>query len=268
MNCASEPVKNSSPCLPEREGVAVLVTRPEPDNETTASALRAMGREALLSPVLRFEAAAFEIDRGANYGAVIVTSANALRALAVHPEIESLLKLAVFAVGRHTAEAARRVGFQDVVAAAGDAAALCELIVKRVRAKSLPKGARILYLAAADRSCDLAGKLEGHGLAVVTTTCYRMAPVASLSREVCDAFAAHRISAVLHYSRRSARAFLDAVRIGGVEISALAVPQCCISGAVASVLRDAGAPHVVEASAPAEEAVLEALDCALRPASQ
>ena len=42
--------------------MAVLVTRPEPDNEATAAALRAKGLEVLLSPVLRFEAVAFEID--------------------------------------------------------------------------------------------------------------------------------------------------------------------------------------------------------------
>ncbi len=37
------------------------------------------------------------------------------------------------------------------------------------------------------------------------------------------------IEAVLHYSQRSARAFLEAARADGVEITALAVPQCCIS---------------------------------------
>jgi uroporphyrinogen-III synthase len=248
--------------------VAVLVTRAEPDNEATAALLRAKGIEVLLSPVLRFEVVAFEIDPDARYDAVVVTSANALRALAAHPGKESLLRLAVFAVGRHTAEAARAAGFENVVAAGGDAVALCDLIIKNVRAKTLPKEANILYLAAADRSCDLARELGAHGLAVVTAVCYRMAPVAQLSREVCDAFAAHRISAVLHYSRRSARAFLDAVRIGGVEISALAIPQCCISGAVASILRDAGAPHVAAASAPAENAVLEALDGVLQPSSR
>ena len=109
-----------------------------------------------------------------------------------------------------------------------------------------------------------AGELRERGLGVVTVTSYRMAPVANLSREVYDAFAAHRIAAALHYSRRSARAFLDAVRIGGVEISALAVPQCCISGTVASILRDAGAPHVVVARAPAENAVFEVLDRVLQ----
>jgi len=36
--------------------VAVLVTRPSPDNEATADALRAKGFDVLLAPMLRFEA--------------------------------------------------------------------------------------------------------------------------------------------------------------------------------------------------------------------
>ena len=55
--------------------------------------------------------------------------------------------------------------------------------------------------------------------------------MSSLPREACEAFAANRVEAVLHYSRRSARAFLEAVRAAGVEISALALPQCCLSDA-------------------------------------
>jgi uroporphyrinogen-III synthase len=70
---------------------------------------------------------------------------------------------------------------------------------------------------------------------------------------------AHEVEAVLHYSRRSARAFLEAARSGGVEISALALPQCCISPAVASILRDAGAPQVAAAASPDENALFEAL---------
>jgi uroporphyrinogen-III synthase len=92
-----------------------------------------------------------------------------------------------------------------------------------------------------------------------------MLPVASLPREVCDAFAANRIEAVLHYSRRSARAFLEAARAGGVEISALAIPHGCISAAVAAVLREAGATQVMVAASPDENALFQALDRALRP---
>ena len=69
---------------------------------------------------------------------------------------------------------------------------------------------------------------------------------------------------MLHYSRRSARAFLEAARAGGVEISALAIPQCCISAGVASVVRDAGATQVMVAVSPDENAVFALLDRALR----
>jgi uroporphyrinogen-III synthase len=73
---------------------------------------------------------------------------------------------------------------------------------------------------------------------------------------------------VLHYSRRSARAFLEAARNGGVEISALAIPQCCISDGVAAVMRDAGATQVMVAASPDENALFGALDRALRPVTR
>jgi uroporphyrinogen-III synthase len=90
----------------------------------------------------------------------------------------------------------------------------------------------------------------------------------SLPGEVRDAFAANAIEAVLHYSRRSARAFLEAARRAGVEISALAIPQCCISDGVAAVVRDAGAPQVTIARSPDENALFEGLDRALRIGSR
>ena len=57
--------------------MAVLVTRPHPDDETTAKALRARGFDVLRAPMLRFEPVPFHDDADATYGAVIVTSANA-----------------------------------------------------------------------------------------------------------------------------------------------------------------------------------------------
>jgi uroporphyrinogen-III synthase len=92
-----------------------------------------------------------------------------------------------------------------------------------------------------------------------------MIPLSSLPREVCEAFGASRIEAVLHYSRRGARAFLESVRAAGVEISALSVPQCCISAGVASVIRDAGATQVLVAASADENALFTLLDRALRP---
>ena len=244
--------------------MAVLVTRPHPDDEVTAGALRARGFEVLQAPMLRFEPVPFHDDADERYGAIIVTSANALRAIAPHLGNSRLLKLPLFAVGEHTASTARDAGFHEVKTAKGDAAVLRDLVLASVKSKQLKKGATLLYLAGADLARDLAGELGEKGFTVVTHTTYRMVPASSLPREICDAFVANRIEAVLHYSRRSARAFLDAARSGGVEISALALPQCSISSAVASILRDAGATQVTAAAQADENALFEALGRALR----
>jgi uroporphyrinogen-III synthase len=245
--------------------MAVLVTRPSPDDEATTAALRARGFEVLRAPMLRFEPVAFHDDLDAQYGAVIVTSANALRGIEPHLAGSRLLKLPLFAVGQHTARAAHLAGFDDVIASHGAAPGLRQSVLAGARHGKFKKASTLLYLAGADLAHDLAGELGERGFNVVTHTTYRMIPVSGLPREACDAFAANRIEAVLHYSRRSARAFLEATRADGVEISALAVPQCCISDAVASILREAGAPQVMMARSPDENALFETLDRALRP---
>jgi len=247
--------------------MAVLVTRPHPDDEATAGALRAKGLAVLLAPMLRFEPVAFHDDLDVRYGAIIVTSANALRGIENQLAGSRLLKLPLFAVGARTAVAAHRAGFENVIPADGDAASLRDFVLAGAKAKELKKANPLLYLAGADLARDLAAELGERGFSVATQTTYRMAPVPSLPRDVCDAFAANQIGAVLHYSRRSARAFLEAARAGGVEISALAIPQCCISSAVASILRDAGATQVMVAASPDENALFEVLDRALRPVS-
>jgi len=245
--------------------MAVLVTRPHPDDDATAASLRARGFDVLRAPMLRFEPVPVHEDMNARYSAVIVTSANALRGIEPHLKGHRMLELPLFAVGEHTAAAARRAGFTHVVSANGDAANLRDLVLASLRAKELKKASTLLYLAGAELTRDLASELEESGFRVVTQTTYKMIAVKSLPRETCDAFAANQVEAVLHYSQRSARAFLDAARAAGVEISALAIPQCCISAAVASVVRDAGATQVMVAASPDENALFMALDRALRP---
>jgi uroporphyrinogen-III synthase len=239
--------------------MAILVTRPLPDGETTAAALRAKGFEVLLAPMLRFEPVAFHDDGDTRYGAVIVTSANALRAIETRLHDSPLLKLPLFAVGEHTAAAARGCGFANVISANSDAAGLRERISASVKAKALKKTSPLLYLAGADLARDLPGELGERGFTVVTQTTYRMVAVRNLPQETREAFAGDKVEAVLHYSRRSARAFIDAVRAAGVEVSALALPQYCLSGGIATVLRDAGAVRVVAAATPDENALFAAL---------
>src|SRR5262249_11037217 len=98
------------------DGMRLLVTRPQGDGERTAARLRARGHTVTLAPLLRVEAVDFELPREP-LSAVVMTSANAARAVAGHPRREALVALPAFTVGRHTAEAARAAGFRDVACA-------------------------------------------------------------------------------------------------------------------------------------------------------
>ncbi|MDO8978862.1 MAG: uroporphyrinogen-III synthase [Afipia sp.] len=240
--------------------MAILVTRPAPDNEKTAAALRERGYGVLLSPMLRFEAAAFDDEGETAFDAVVLSSANAVRAIEHHPVRPRLILLPVFAVGGYTAQVARDAGFTNITIADGDAVSLRDRVIESAAAGKLKKKATLCYLAGADLARDLGGELGARGFTVVTRTAYRMIPVAGFSNAVSDAFRAGSIEAVLHYSRRSARAYLDAARADGVEISALALPQCCISETVAGVLREAGAMQVAAARTPDENAIFDVVD--------
>ena len=243
--------------------MAVLVTRPLPDGEATAASLRSQGVEVIAAPMLRFEPFGFKDDAETPYGGVIVTSANAVRAVESQLANSPLLTLPLFTVGERTAAVARAAGFGNVLSADGDAGALRDLVVETAKAKKLKKKSPLLYLAGEEISRDLSAELREQGFEVTTHIAYRMVPAKNLPGEAIDGFAAGRIEAVLHYSRRSARAFVEAARAGGVEISALALPQCCISAAVAEIVREAGATQVTVAARPDENALFEALRRAL-----
>jgi uroporphyrinogen-III synthase len=227
--------------------VRLLVTRPEPDGERTGAALRARGHDVLLAPLLRVEAIACDLGEAA-YGAVVMTSANAARAVAAHPSRAVLAALPAFTVGRRTAEAARAAGFADVRCADGDKADLAALIRAEYDAARGP----LLYLAGEDRAGEL--DLSASGIAVVTKVIYRAAAAERFPDAAAAALAAGAIDGVLHFSRRSAEAYLACA---GLLAGALVPLQLCLSAAVAEPLAAAGAASIRIASRPDEAAMLE-----------
>jgi uroporphyrinogen-III synthase len=230
--------------------VRLLVTRPEPDGERTGAALRARGHDVLLAPLLRVETVACDLGEVA-YGAVVMTSANAARAVAAHPSRAVLAGLPAFTVGRRTAAAARAAGFADVRSADGDKADLVALLRAEYEAARGP----LLYLAGEARAGEL--DLSASGIAVVTSVIYRAAAVERFPDAVAAALAAGVIDGVLHFSRRSAEAYLACARRADLLAGALVPLQLCLSAAMAEPLAAAGAASIRIAPRPDEAAMLE-----------
>lgn len=225
-----------------------LVTRPEPDNERTAVALRGLGHEAVLAPLLHIKAVA-DADFGMPpFTAILITSSNGARALASHPRRGEITALPVLAVGRSSAEAARAVGFDDVVSADGDAGDLARLAAKRFAGSRLP----LLYLAGEDRS----GELAVPGLSVRTVVVYRAAKAQHFPPAARAALERGSIDGVLHFSRRSVESYLDCSR--DLAGPALKPTHYCLSARAAEPLRAAGAAQILVAAQP-DEASLFAL---------
>ena len=231
----------------------LLVTRPEPDGERTAAVLRARGHEVMVAPLLRVAAIA-DADLGAGpHAGVIITSANAARALAAHPRRAELARLPVVAVGRRSAEAARAVGFDDVTSADGDARDLVRLVAARGSGMHAP----LLYLAGEDRAADVAAELGRHGVPVRTVVVYRTVKAEAFPPSVRAELTAGTLAGVLHFSRRSAEAYLHCAEAAGTAAAALAPTHYCLSPQVAEPLTAAGAGSVRVAPRPDEAALLD-----------
>jgi uroporphyrinogen-III synthase len=225
----------------------LLVTRPEPDNERTAAALRAQGHEVLLAPVLRVEIIP-DIEFGAGpFAAILLTSANGARAIATHRRRDQLLPLPVLAVGRACADAARAAGFADVTSADGDARDLMRLAAARFRGSGPP----LLYAAGADRSRELA---EPHGRPIHTVVVYRAAKAERFPSAAQLALEQERIDAVLHFSRRSVESYIGCS--ADFAAAALRPMHYCLSQRTALPLRNAGAERIVVAARPDEASLL------------
>jgi uroporphyrinogen-III synthase len=239
--------------------VRLLVTRPEPDAERTAAALRGRGHQVELAALLRVEAIADSALGSGPWSALVVTSTNALHAVASHPRRAELMGLRVFAVGRRTAAVARAAGFGDVEAAGGNVQELTQRL-REWAAEMAAVPAPLLYLAGHDRSRDLAGDLAADRLSVRTVTVYRAFKAAAFPPAIAAALAAGQIDGVLHFSRRSAEAYMDCARAGGLLDQALVPTHYCVSRQVAEPLMAAGAKSIRIAAIPEETALIDLID--------
>ena len=237
---------------PADKRVRLLVTRPELDCERTAALLRSLGHEVLLLPLLRIECIA-DAELGAGpWAAAVFTSANAIRAVVTHRRFGEIAALPAYVVGQRTHAAAAAAGFASIRSADGDVCDLVRLIASNPPVANL----RLLYGASEQRAGDLAGALQALGLRVETVIFYRSAMVTELTPDIRTALASGRIDAVLHYSTRTAAAFVTAVTAAGVRDLSIKLRHLCLSAQVAAPLVAAGANTIDVPGEPNEQALI------------
>jgi uroporphyrinogen-III synthase len=231
----------------------VMVTRPIDEAVATAARLEAAGHEPVIEPLLRITPTAAPLPAG-RFDGTIVTSANAIAALVSRYECVPELPvrdLPMLVVGRRTAAAARAAGFRDVTFAGRDV----DTLVGTVSAEwESPR--RILYLAGTDRSADLEARLSPLGHQVVIAEVYQAIQADRFSAAGAAALSSHAVDAVLHFSARTAEAFVASSR-GIISLGGGDLVHLCLSGRIADILGNAGATRVLVAERPEEDALLD-----------
>ncbi len=241
----------------------IIVTRPEPDAGLLCRRLRALGHQAVAEPLLTIEARRNVTLPDETPRAVLVTSANAVRAAVATGIAPGLRGVAVFTVGAGSARAARDAGFTSVQSADGDLQKLTTLVCATLR----PGEGRLLYLSGATVSGDLGGLLEARGYRVERMVLYDALPATALSAPLRRQIAHGDIDAVLLYSPRTARIWRALVGRGELARQALPLRHVCLSRAVREALLQGAAPfspRVETAPTPDEAALLDLLGA--RPA--
>lgn len=210
----------------------VLVTRPEPDASSTKAALEAAGLEAVLSPLMTINFEPVEDLGPGHVQAIIVTSRNAVRALAKSPVLQGLIDLPVFAVGPRSARDAHDLGFHGVMEGPGTASELPELIISNAN----PAGGRLIHFAGYQLSFDLEGALRDRGFDVQTKRCYEAQGARQLTPAAQDALRSRDLDAVLLMSPEASRTYVRLVGSLDLEAEAAEVAYVCISESTAKAL--------------------------------
>ena len=218
----------------------IWITRAQPEADATALRVRALRHEPVVAPVLEIQPIGEAPDL-ADVGALAFTSRNGVRAFA---GLSSERGLPVFAVGDATADAAREAGFDEVVSASGDVAALATLIAETGKGMN----GQVLHAAPEEPAGDLVSALAAQGVAARAHTVYRTAPADFAPPAEADVVLIH-----------SAKAARQLAQHRDMAAAAPAITAICISSAAAEPLHGLGFRDVLLASSPDEAAMIEVL---------
>ncbi len=233
-----------------------LVTRPIDDADGLADKLRLRGHKVTVDPLLSIEFYPEAPVTRTGLQALLVTSANGLRAVLGRSDFPEWLKLPLFAVGPTTAAMARQAGFVHVYEASGDVVALTQLVKQELATDGGP----LLHIAGTVSAGDLKGALKTEGFWVERVVLYEARAAEALSPETVEGLRGGAIRAVLLYSKRSAEIFADLCAQAGLQSALFKVNAYCLSANAAAPLQGVGLQAIHIASAPNETDLLALID--------
>jgi len=209
----------------------ILLTRPLEDCSEMILKFKSLGHQVSHLPLLSIDKVRYEEINFLNYRAIIFTSANAVKFLDVKTINKNIL---CFCVGNATEKKARRVGFQNVIAAEGNVLNLKELILQNLN----QKGEKLIYVSGETISVDLDQQLLKEGYDIKRIINYRTNHNEKFDKTFVDTLKSNMPDMVYVYSQNSASSFLKFIKFHRSESLWMNTNLMCIGEKTSSILNE------------------------------
>ena len=209
----------------------ILLTRPLEDCSELILKFKSLGHQVSHLPLLSIEKNNHEEVNFLNYGAIIFTSANAIKYIDSSKIDKNIM---CFCVGDVTEKKARAAGFQNTIAAEGNVSNLKELILQNYNIKNKP----LLYISGEIVSVDLDEQLMKEGFNIKRIINYRVKHNQKFNENFVKELKINKPDLVYVYSQNSASSLLNFIKIYQTENIWMNTNLMCIGEKTSSILNE------------------------------
>ena len=209
----------------------ILLTRPLEDSSNIILKFKSLGHNISHLPLLNIEKMNYEEINFFDYGAIVFTSANAIKFLNLNKLDKNIM---CFCVGDITEKKARSVGFQNTIAAEGNVLNLKELILRNYESKNKP----LLYVSGETISVDLDQQLLNEGYKIKRVVNYRVSHNQKFDENFIKELKLNIPDIVYVYSQNSALSFLNFIKNNQLQSLWMNTNLMCIGEKTSSILNE------------------------------
>ena len=209
----------------------ILLTRPLDDCSEMILKLKSLGHQVSHLPLLNIDKINHEKVKFSDYGAIIFTSANAVKFLDLNNQDKSI---SCFCVGNNTEKKARSAGFQNTISAEGNVTNLKELILRNHDTKNK----NLLYVSGELVSVDLDKDLIKEGFIVKRLINYKTTHNQNFDENFVKKLKLNMPDMVYVYSQNSSLSFLNFIKNYQLESLWMDTNLSCISEKSSSILNE------------------------------
>jgi len=209
----------------------ILLTRPLEDCSKLIIKFKSLGHQISHLPLIKIDKVNHEKINYSDFGGIIFTSANAVKFLDL---VKIDKNINCFCVGDATERKARSLGFQNTIAAEGNALSLKELILQNYESRDR----QILYVSGEAISIDLDQQLINEGIKVKRIINYRAIHNEKFDENFVKELKMKIPDIVYIYSQNSASSFLKFIKICQSENLWMNTNLMCIGEKTSTILNE------------------------------